>query len=75
MNTTQSHDTTSPVTPELDATDRCDSCGSQAYVRVRLQSGELFFCAHHADEVRDALKPTAVDWHDETDRLRDEHGA
>lgn len=75
MNATHSQDTTATVTPELSATDRCDSCGSQAYVRVRLQSGELFFCAHHADEVRDALKPTAIEWHDETDRLRDEHGA
>ena len=77
MNTaqSQSQDVTNPIAPELVATDRCDSCGSQAYVRVRLQSGELYFCAHHADEVRAGLQPTALEWHDETDRLRDEHGA
>ena len=35
---------------ELNATDRCDACGAQAYVRVILEStgGELLFCAHHA---------------------------
>lgn len=75
MNSTQSQETPTTVVHELDATDRCDACGSQAYVRVRLQSGELFFCAHHADEVRETLSATALEWHDETDRLRDEHGA
>jgi len=40
-----------------------------------VQSGELFFCAHHAAAVRDALQPTALEWHDESDRLRTEHGA
>lgn len=55
--------------PELSALDRCDSCGAQAYVRVRLQSGELFFCGHHAGQVKPALAPTALEWLDETDRL------
>ena len=33
-------------TVELLATDRCDRCGAQAYVRVNLASGgELMFCA------------------------------
>ncbi len=75
MTSTHTPETFTPATPQLDATDRCDSCGAQAYVRVRLQSGELFFCAHHASAVRDALLPTAVEWHDESDRLRSEHGA
>ena len=55
--------------PELSSLDRCDSCGAQAYVRVRLQSGELFFCGHHASEVKLALAETAMEWLDETDRL------
>jgi hypothetical protein len=75
MTTTHTPETAVTPLPQLDATDRCDSCGAQAYVRVRLQSGELFFCAHHAAEVREALQPTAVEWHDESDRLRTEHGA
>jgi hypothetical protein len=75
MTSTHTPETVTPAVPQLDATDRCDSCGAQAYVRVRLQSGELFFCAHHASAVRDALTPTAIEWHDESDRLRSEHGA
>jgi hypothetical protein len=32
----------------LTATDRCDRCGTRAYVRVVLPSRlELLFCAHH----------------------------
>ena len=35
----------------LNASDRCDRCGAQAFVRVTMASGfELFFCAHHSKE-------------------------
>tara|TARA_B110000971_G_scaffold108887_1_gene111504 strand:- start:6044 stop:6292 length:249 start_codon:yes stop_codon:yes gene_type:complete len=30
----------------LKATDRCDNCGSQAYILVKGVTGELMFCAH-----------------------------
>ncbi len=54
----------------LNATDRCDRCGAQAYVRVELAGGaELMFCAHHAREHEDKLREVAVTIHDETDRL------
>jgi hypothetical protein len=63
-------DVTSTVTPvpspTLTAGDRCDRCGAQAYVRAVLASGELLFCAHHAKQVEPALRPSAVDWLDET---------
>jgi hypothetical protein len=40
-------DTVEPM--KLTALDRCDRCGAQAYVQVKLVSGlELLFCAHHA---------------------------
>jgi hypothetical protein len=68
MNSTHTPDTTTSL-PQLSSLDRCDSCGAQAYVRVRLQSGELYFCGHHASEVKAALEPTALEWLDETDRL------
>jgi len=68
MNSIHTPDTTAPL-PQLSSLDRCDSCGAQAYVRVRLQSGELYFCGHHASEVKAALEPTALEWLDETDRL------
>lgn len=35
----------------LTAHDRCDQCGSQAYVVVEGVSGELMFCAHHYTKI------------------------
>jgi hypothetical protein len=58
-----------PATP-LKASDLCDRCGAQAYVRVVLPgSGELLFCAHHNRQHAEALAKIAVEIQDETDRL------
>jgi hypothetical protein len=58
--------TASPLT----ATDRCDRCGAQAYVRVTMGSGsELFFCAHHAREYDAKLRELAASIQDESERL------
>ncbi|GAB3293716.1 MULTISPECIES: hypothetical protein [Pseudoclavibacter] len=57
------------------ATDRCDACGAQAYVRVQLSAGELLFCAHHATRHEEKLRQQAVAWHDETARLHGEKAA
>ncbi|MEY4985317.1 MAG: hypothetical protein RLZZ359_203 [Actinomycetota bacterium] len=54
---------------ELTASDRCDICDAQAYVRVEMAIGDLMFCAHHANEKRAELEPLAVSWHDETAKL------
>ena len=54
---------------ELSALDRCDSCGAQAYVRVTMASGQLFFCAHHGTKFKEKLSATALEWHDESSRL------
>ena len=53
----------------LSAADRCDSCGAQAYHRVTMPSGELYFCAHHGNQHREKLAPVATAWLDESDRL------
>ena len=54
----------------LTATDRCDRCGAQAYVRVLLSSRlELLFCAHHNRQYASALANIAVEVQDETMRL------
>lgn len=54
----------------LNASDRCDRCGAQAYVRVTMTSGfELLFCAHHSKEHADKLKQVALTIHDETQRI------
>ena len=54
---------------QLTASDRCDSCGSQAYVRAVTQHGELLFCAHHAKKHHAQLEPVLKQWHDESHRL------
>lgn len=53
----------------LTAGDRCDRCGAQARVRAVLANGDLLFCAHHAHEYEDKLKPASIEWVDETDAL------
>lgn len=66
--TTAVASTTAPLT----ASDRCDRCGAQAYLRVELATGtELLFCAHHAREHGDKLREVAINVHDETHKLSD----
>ena len=60
---------------QLTALDRCDSCGAQAYIRVTMASGELYFCAHHGAKFKEKLSASALNWHDETSRLHDEQRA
>jgi hypothetical protein len=55
----------------LAATDRCDRCGAQAYVRALLGSSELLFCAHHWHENEARLREIATEIQDETARLTD----
>ncbi len=49
--------------------DRCDRCGSQAYVQVSLPTGQLLFCAHHFQEFEARLRRIATSVLDERDRL------
>jgi len=44
----------------LTTADRCDVCDAQAYVRVVMLTGELFFCSHHARKHADKLKEVAL---------------
>jgi hypothetical protein len=63
--------TLAPAT-SLSATDRCDRCGAQAYVRVVLAAGgDLLFCSHHWSRHAAALRPLAQEIRDETHRLSD----
>jgi ribosomal protein L37E len=62
---------TTPIAASpLTATDRCDRCGAQAYVRATLESGlDLLFCAHHWYENETRMREIGADIHDELDRL------
>jgi len=63
------------LAPALTATDRCDRCSAQAYVRATLHAGgELFFCAHHGREHTPALVGLA-EIHDESERLMESTSA
>jgi hypothetical protein len=62
-------------TAQLTAADRCDSCGAQAYIRVEMNSGELFFCAHHGRKYQEKLTSVAQSWHDESARLLEDSRA
>ena len=53
----------------LTTADRCDVCDAQAYVRVVMLTGELFFCGHHARKHGENLKEVALLFQDETASL------
>jgi 5-bromo-4-chloroindolyl phosphate hydrolysis protein len=59
----------------LNAMDRCDSCGAQAYVMVKGITGELLFCSHHYNKIMDnpvgyeKMMGFMLEVVDETDRL------
>lgn len=56
--------------PPLTATDRCDRCGAQAYIRVTLATGgELLFCAHHGKAHETRLREMAVEFQDDSGTL------
>lgn len=61
----------------LDATDRCDRCAAQAYVKVIGRTGELLFCSHHYNAVidnavgYDKIMKFMVEIIDERKRLED----
>lgn len=58
--------------PVLNATDRCDKCGAQAFVRTVYTSGhDLLFCKHHANQYSAAIASQAVSVHDESHLLNE----
>ena len=62
----------------LDATDRCDRCAAQAYVKViGKNNNDLLFCGHHYNKIMDnavgydKMMKFALEIVDERDRLID----
>lgn len=57
-------------TDKLNALDRCDKCGAQAFVEATLTSGNnLMFCNHHWLKVEVPIKPYIKDVVDERWKL------
>lgn len=60
----------------LNASDRCDACRAQAFVRIEFQavpSGrrELLLCGHHYHGGEEKIRRTAVTIQDETWRINE----
>lgn len=58
---------------ELDLTsaDRCDLCGSQAWVRgwINTNKSDLLWCGHHWRDQKEAFAGQGGIWLDQTDRI------
>ena len=66
--------TTRPIQTDapssLTLSDRCDSCGAQAFLRATMPTGTaLLFCGHHGNAHRASLLGAGAALHDETDKL------
>ena len=64
-----------PPTRSLTPHDRCDRCGAQALVRVRLRAGTLDWCGHHFAKYEEGLNNAAVEIDDREALDFEEHGA
>lgn len=55
---------------EMDSRNRCDRCGSRAYIATVLTSGNrLDWCLHHFNKHEDALLPFIAEIKDERAKL------
>jgi len=46
---------------QLKISDRCDRCGAQAFVIVKMVAGELYFCGHHFNKHGEALNKVSFE--------------
>ena len=59
----------------LNATDRCDNCGSQAFYWVNGVAGDLMFCRHHFLRDERKIRAYAFEIVDETYKLNERPSA
>jgi ribosomal protein S14 len=62
-------------TDMLNASDRCDSCGSQAFYWVNGVAGDLMFCRHHFLKNEQKIRAYAFEVVDETYKLNERPSA
>lgn len=55
----------------LNVSDRCDACGSQAFVMAKGLSGSLLFCRHHYLKSEEQIKAWAFEILDETEKINE----
>ena len=65
-------DTTTTAAKPLTLSDRCDSCGAQAFVSVSFPTGsDLLFCGHHYRQHETALAAQGGEARDERHRINE----
>ena len=57
-------------TQTLNALDRCDSCGAQAFVWANGVSGDLLFCSHHFSKWEAKIREFAYEIVDERNFIK-----
>ena len=62
---------TAPTAERALLADRCDRCGSQAFIRAVFVAGDLTFCGHHGRELLVLLQREALLVEDGTALLSD----
>lgn len=55
----------------INASDRCDRCGSQAFYWINGVTGDLYFCRHHFLKHEEAIRSYAFEIIDETHKLNE----
>lgn len=55
----------------LNVSDRWDACSSQAFVLVKLISGELMFCGHHYNKNQEKLNSQSYEIIDEREYINE----
>jgi hypothetical protein len=58
---------------QLILADRCDRCGAQAFVLVKMVAGELYFCGHHYDKHQKSLNKMSFEIIDERWAINDKN--
>jgi hypothetical protein len=56
---------------QLKVIDRCDACGVQAFVSVKMLAGELLFCGHHYKKYQAKLDNQSYEIIDERDSINE----
>lgn len=60
---------------QLQAADRCDKCGAQAFVIAKFGAGQLMFCGHHFTQYEIMIREQSYEIVDEREYINEKGGA
>ena len=66
-----------PLSNKLNHSDRCDTCGAQAFVWAIIPDSEngLMYCSHHFNKYETNLRKVAIDIFDERYKINEKASA